>query len=105
MAAINPNEAVRAELAATHTNVRTVHIHCALPVLIRRDTKGLYARARLPDHHPDKLINLTGLNAPYDVPPVPDLLIDTTNQPEAQATDRLVAFVLACLNNNDHSSA
>jgi len=62
ISAINPYEAIRNELSAAYTQVKTVYIDCAIDELIVRDTKGLYKRALLPDHHPDKLTNLTGVN-------------------------------------------
>lgn len=97
LAAINPYEAIRADLRAQCPAARTVYVRCDLPTLLRRDTKGLYARALLPDHHPDKLTNLTGVNAPYEPPVAPDLLIDTAGQSEAQCAERLTGFVLACI--------
>lgn len=39
----------------------------------RRDTKGLYAKARS-----GEIKNLTGINAPYEAPVDPDVIIDTT---------------------------
>jgi bifunctional enzyme CysN/CysC len=39
----------------------------------RRDTKGLYARARL-----GELRNFTGLDSPYEAPEAPELRLDTS---------------------------
>ncbi|WP_345713256.1 adenylyl-sulfate kinase, partial [Kineococcus glutinatus] len=52
-----------------------VEIHVATPVeeCERRDPKGLYARARA-----GQLRGLTGIDAPYEPPESPDLVIDTT---------------------------
>ncbi|MBC7571900.1 MAG: adenylyl-sulfate kinase [Spirosoma sp.] len=105
MAAINPYQSVRADVSAQYPNVRTVYVRCDLPTLIRRDTKGLYARALLPNEHPDKLTNLTGINDLYEAPPTPDLLIDTTTQSEAQAIARLVEFVQRSITTDYHRTA
>jgi adenylylsulfate kinase len=96
LAAINPFEDQRLQLAAA-TGALTIYLNCALPVLIARDTKGLYQRALLPDAHPDKLRNLTGVNARYDVPTHPDFIVDTTTEPVETAAERLCDFVLAKL--------
>ena len=57
LAAINPYEHVRAELSALMPRSKLVFVHCDLPTLLRRDTKGLYARSLLPPDHVDKITN------------------------------------------------
>jgi adenylylsulfate kinase len=68
-----------------------VHVSTPLEVCERRDAKGLYARARR-----GEIRNFTGLDDPYEPPPSPDVAIDTTDLPVAEAGAR----VLACL--DDH---
>jgi adenylylsulfate kinase len=94
LAAINPYQKVRAELSCQNQPAKTVFIDCELETLIQRDTKGLYARALLPDNHPDKLLNLTGINAPYEVPIIPDLTIHTDQCKPADCEEQLLRFVL-----------
>lgn len=55
----------------------------------RRDPKGLYARAKA-----GELRGLTGVDAPYEPPENPDLVVDTTGAD----IDTLVAQVLGALN-------
>ncbi|MCX8560259.1 adenylyl-sulfate kinase [Mycolicibacterium mucogenicum] len=55
----------------------------------RRDPKGLYARANA-----GELRGLTGVDAPYEPPENPDLVVDTTGAD----IDKLVAQVLGALN-------
>ncbi|BBX85899.1 adenylyl-sulfate kinase [Mycolicibacterium aubagnense] len=55
----------------------------------RRDPKGLYARAKA-----GELRGLTGVDAPYEPPENPDLVVDTTGAD----IDKLVAEVLGALN-------
>ncbi|KUI36000.1 adenylylsulfate kinase [Mycobacterium sp. IS-1590] len=52
-----------------------IEVHVATPVdeCERRDPKGLYARARA-----GELKGLTGIDAPYEPPENPDLVLDTT---------------------------
>ncbi len=67
-----------------------IEIHVATPVeeCARRDPKGLYARAKS-----GELKGLTGIDAPYEAPEAPDLVVDTT---EADI-DQLVKQVIALL--------
>lgn len=93
IAAINPFDAVREELKNKY-GALTVYIKCALPVLIQRDTKGLYQRALLPDEHPDKIKNLTGVNDPFEEPAQADLVIETDSTDAASAAKQLYDFIL-----------
>jgi len=94
IAAINPFEEVRNELKEKY-GIKIVWINCVMDVLIERDTKGLYRRALLPEDHPDKLNNLTGVNDDYDLPLTCDLIINTHQQTTAQSGDVLYDFILA----------
>ena len=94
IAAINPFEAIRNELTKKY-GTKTVWIKCDLPVLIERDTKGLYRRALLNDEHPDKIFNLTGVNDTYEIPAEPDLVIDTSIETAAQSVQKFYEFLLS----------
>ncbi len=78
VSAINPYSELRKELKTLYRNVKLIHVDCPLHVLIERDTKGLYQKALLPEGHPEKITNLTGVNDAFDVPGNPDLYINTT---------------------------
>lgn len=94
IAAINPFEDIRNELKENY-GTKTVWIKCDIPVLIHRDTKGLYKRALLHDGHPDKLFNLTGVNDTYEIPVSPDLVIDTSRETAAQSVQKLYDFLIS----------
>jgi adenylylsulfate kinase len=96
IAAINPFEDLRLQLS-NNTGAFIVYIDCPLPVLIKRDTKGLYKRALLPHTHPEKLHNLTGVNDRYDVPANPDLVIDSNHESMEGAVEKLYDFVMAAI--------
>lgn len=68
-----------------------IEVHVATPVdeCERRDPKGLYARARA-----GELKGLTGVDAPYEPPENPDLVLDTTGAD----IDDLVKQVIDLLN-------
>ena len=93
IAAINPFEETRNELKEKYGS-KTVWIKCNIPVLIERDTKGLYKRAFLHDDHPDKLFNLTGVNDTYETPASPDLVIDTSSETPAQCIQQFYEFLI-----------
>ena len=97
IAAINPYDDLRRQLCSGH-NVKLIHIHCAVEKLIARDPKGLYKRAFLPDDHPDKITNLTGINDRYDFPSNADMAIDTTNEDVELSVNRLVQYVMKIIN-------
>jgi adenylylsulfate kinase-like enzyme len=93
IAAINPFEETRNELKENYAT-KTVWIKCDIPVLINRDTKGLYKRALLHDNHPDKLFNLTGVNDTYEPPLSPDLVIDTSIETATQSIQAFYDFLI-----------
>jgi adenylylsulfate kinase len=99
IAAINPFEQIRNELKLNY-GIKTVWINCDIDVLIKRDTKGLYRRALLPEDHPDKLNNLTGINDDYDFPLACDLVINTHEQTTAQSGETLFDFIMRQVNSN-----
>ena len=94
VSAINPYDAIRNELVATYPNVKIVHVDCTIDVLIKRDTKGLYKKAMLPDGHPDKISNLTGINDPFEIPLSPDLYINTSELNIRQSTNEIYTFIM-----------
>jgi adenylylsulfate kinase len=94
LAAINPYEEIRKELLKYGGHVKTVWINCDIKTLMERDTKQLYKKAFLPEGHPDKIHNLTGINDPFEIPPEPDLVIDTHKLSEAVCVDMLLQFII-----------
>jgi len=96
LAAINPYEEVRRELAQQY-QAKTVFIDCNLPTLINRDTKGLYYRAMLPPSHPDKLLNLTGVNDTYEAPNCPDLVLRTDQEQLEESAGKLYRYIVSRL--------
>ena len=92
--AINPYEDIRHEIAKQYPDVKTVFIDCNLNELIKRDTKGLYKKALLPDGHLDKIKNLTGINDPFEKPTIFDLLIQTDVETIQESTEKLLKFII-----------
>lgn len=92
--AINPYNDVREEISAAYEEVKTVFIDCDLDVLISRDTKGLYKKAMLPEGHPAKTTNLTGINDPFEIPIHAHLVIHSDKESIEESTEKLVDFIL-----------
>lgn len=92
IAAINPYRQAREALAALY-GAKTVFIDCPLPVLIERDTKGLYSRALQPAGSKGHINNLTGVNDIYETPVLPDLRLDTSVLSKEEAATQMVLFV------------
>ena len=65
-------------------------VHVATPIELceRRDTKGLYAKARA-----GLLTQFTGISDPYKVPDDSDLVIDTTDLNPEAATERILSML------------
>jgi adenylylsulfate kinase len=101
ISAINPYEDLRLEIASRYSNVKTVYINCSLEVLVQRDTRQLYRKAMLPDKHPDKINNLSGVNDPFEEPQCPDLIIKTDEEPIGVSVQKLLEFIL--YNNSENS--
>lgn len=93
ISAINPYQAMREEITNAYDHVKTVFVDCPVEELVQRDTKGLYKRALLPDNHPDKLRNLTGVNDPFEAPLLPDLHLKTNQTTIAACTNELFSFI------------
>lgn len=91
--AINPYEEIRKEVSSTYPNVKTIYIKCSIEELIRRDTKGLYARSMLPENNINRVSNLSGINDPFEVPQHPDLIIDTERESIIESGKKLLWFI------------
>src|SRR4030095_16669186 len=91
--AINPYEDIRTEVILTYPGVKTVFIKCSLEELMRRDPKGMYARAFLPEGHPARINNLSGVNDPFEVHPNPDLIIETDEETVYESSQKLIRYI------------
>ncbi|HET6256488.1 MAG TPA: adenylyl-sulfate kinase [Puia sp.] len=69
-----------------------VYVACPLEVCEQRDVKGLYRKARA-----GMLPNFTGISDPYEPPPAPDILIDTSRLDEDESIRVLMEFQPAAL--------
>ena len=100
VAAINPYEAIRQQVSAYGPHVKTVWINCDIDTLIKRDPKGLYKKALLPDEHPDKINNLTGIGDPFELPLDTHLVINTNKETEEESIQKLYDFMIREIKTN-----
>ncbi|MBW2733013.1 MAG: adenylyl-sulfate kinase [Deltaproteobacteria bacterium] len=83
---ISPQRGAREFVRGLCENFVEVHVATPLEECERRDVKGLYARARRGD-----LTDFTGISAPYEAPPKPELRIDTKHVSVAAATEIILS--------------
>ena len=65
-----------------------VYTKCSLDECEARDPKGLYKKARS-----GEIKEFTGINAPYEVPSNPEIIIDTEQHSVEEAVEEIVAYL------------
>jgi bifunctional enzyme CysN/CysC len=93
---VSPYARDREDAAALHTTVDLpfieVFVDTPLALCEERDPKGLYARARSGD-----LCGLTGIDAPYEPPLQPDLVLRSGRESVTEAVERVMGVLGARL--------
>jgi adenylylsulfate kinase len=87
-AAISPYRETRAEARQQIGRFVEVFVRCSLDELVRRDVKGLYARALR-----GEIAHFTGVSDPYEEPTAPEVVVDS----EREGAEESVARVLDVL--------
>jgi len=64
------------------------YIKCSLEACEKRDVKGMYKKARS-----NEIKNFTGISDDYDVPPNPDLVIDSENNSVEQSVVKILNYL------------
>jgi adenylylsulfate kinase len=82
---ISPYRDIRAEARELIGDFFEIYVKCALDVLVRRDPKGLYAKA-----FSGEIPNFTGVSDPYEEPLFPELTLETANETVEQSVDRII---------------
>jgi bifunctional enzyme CysN/CysC len=67
-----------------------VFVDTPLEECVRRDPKGLYARARA-----GKIKNFTGIDSPYELPERAEIVIATSGESAEAAAERVVADLVS----------
>ncbi len=87
---ISPYRADRAHArSAAAGSLREIYVEASLEICERRDPKGLYAKARS-----GKLADFTGIDAPYEDPVAPDLVLEAGRMSIDACVEALTRFVV-----------
>jgi len=65
-----------------------IYCRCSLDECERRDTKGLYKKARA-----GQIPEFTGISAPYEEPEKPELILDTDKEPVKESAAKVIAYL------------
>ena len=68
---------------------REIYIESSLEVCLKRDVKGLYAKAIK-----GEIENFTGISSPYEPPEIPNLVINTSKYSIEESVKKLENFIL-----------
>lgn len=101
---ISPYIAIRDRARKLHQDNDITFVEChvstSLETCEARDVKGLYKKARA-----GIIPNFTGVSDPYEIPPNPELTIDTTDQSLDDCVKQVVDYVLDVLSTKDDSGS
>src|SRR2546421_11065213 len=85
-AAISPYRDVRDEVRRAHEAAFVeVYVSCAIDELVKRDSKGLYAKALR-----GEIQHFTGISDPYEAPLSPDILVESDRQSVEESIDTIM---------------
>jgi len=84
-AAISPYAAARAGARARIGNFLEVYVKCPIDELVRRDVKGLYAKALK-----GEIDQFTGVSDDYEEPASPDVTVNTRDETVEQSVAKIV---------------
>jgi adenylyl-sulfate kinase len=84
-AAISPYRAVRDEAREAIGRFVEVFVRCPLEVLVKRDTKGLYARALR-----GEIDEFTGVSQGYEEPLNPEIVVDSDIESIGESVNRVL---------------
>jgi adenylylsulfate kinase-like enzyme len=65
-----------------------VYVNTPLQVCEQRDPKGLYKKARS-----GQIKQFTGIDSPYEIPSLPEIVLDTARFSVEQCVEQLIAFL------------
>jgi len=88
VAAISPYQAARHEARQQIGAFVEAYVRCPLNELVRRDVKGLYARALR-----GEISHFTGISDPYEVPLAPEITIETDRETPAESVSKVIAYL------------
>jgi adenylyl-sulfate kinase len=88
VSAISPYREARDEVRRRVGEFLEVYVNAPLEVCERRDTKGIYRRARAGEIH-----RVTGIDDPYEPPPAPEVECRTDRETPGESAAKVLAAV------------
>ncbi len=87
---ISPFKSHREKVRNLFTHQEFIEVYCRCPLVEceRRDTKGLYKKARSAE-----IRSFTGISSSYEEPLNPDLLLDTNSQTLEESVNKVIALL------------
>ncbi len=85
---ISPYAETRAEVRKRVDRFVEVYVRCPVEECIRRDPKGLYARALA-----GEIRGMTGIDDPYEAPENPELVVDTYGRSPEESLAEILDFL------------
>ncbi len=85
---ISPYRATRDWVRSEVTNFIEVFVDCSLEECIRRDVKGLYARALA-----GEIPEFTGVSDPYEPPLAPEIRVDTGKESVEESFAKIMGYL------------
>lgn len=88
VAAISPFREIRDEIKRTYGNVVEVYVNASVDECVKRDVKGLYAKAMR-----GEIANFTGVSDPYEPPLTPEVELRTADESIEQSAGKVIAYL------------
>lgn len=85
---ITPYRAQRDHIRNNIDDVRIVHVKASVENCKERDPKGMYKKAE-----EGEIEGFTGVDAPYEEPVTPDLVLDTNNQSAEESARQVIDYL------------
>ncbi len=85
---ISPYEESRQFARQLSTNFIEIYVNTPLEICEKRDTKGLYLRARK-----GEIKQFTGIDAPYEEPKNPEIIVDTSNIALEENVKKIMKYI------------
>jgi adenylylsulfate kinase len=86
--AISPYRAIRDEIREPIGDFVEVYVECSLDELVRRDVKGLYAKALR-----GEIPNFTGVSDPYEPPLNPEVVVRSDSETVEESLAKVVDYL------------
>jgi adenylyl-sulfate kinase len=85
---ISPYQVARDKARAETTNFIEVYVEASLDTVIKRDVKGMYAKAIA-----GEIKNFTGVSDPYEAPINPEIVINSNVETVEESMNKILAYL------------